>query len=149
MIYIVLILLQHIYHTPLLIIPNIKLVFFFANGHYFENFKSLGINTPRYLSSSTDLTQPSFIWYWNSKFLFPIFITPHLFTLKFISHLFSQTTNLSKVLCIDLISLRVFTRLAIFVSSANLEISQSTSSSISSFQHILFGLPLPFNFIHL
>ena len=60
------------------------------------------------------------------------FFTLHLFTLKSIFHLFTQATNLPKVLCINLISLRVFTRLAIFMSSANLEISQSTSSSISS-----------------
>ena len=103
-----------LYDTPLLIIPYIKLALFFANRHCFENLKSLDINTPLSLSSSTGLTHPLFIWYWNSKYLFPKFITPHLFTLKSISHLFAHATNLSEVLYFDLISLRVFTRLAIF-----------------------------------
>ena len=93
---------------------NIKLALFFDNKHCFKNFKYLDNNTPRPFSSLADLTQTSFIWYWNSKFIFPICITPHLFTLKSISHLFAHATYLSTVLYIDIVSLRVFTRLAIF-----------------------------------
>ena len=145
MIYIVLILLwiADIYNTPVLI-PNIKLALFFAY-EYFENFKSLEINTPRSLSSSIDLTQPS-IWYWNSKSLFLICIIPHLFILKSISYLFGQATNLSRFLCIDFKSLRLFPLL--FLWSANLEISQSTSLSMSSIKIIKKSGPKTVLVIH-
>ena len=106
---------------------------YFANRYCFKNFKSLDINTPRSL----------FLSIHSSKFLvlYILYITLHLFTLKSTSQLFAQATNLSKVLWMDLISLRVFTQLDIFASSANLEVSQSTSSSTSSIKIVKRSVP--------